>query len=128
MFTFEGGLLIPNKGDSLSKFFNRLTPDTEDTIGNISKSFDEFLEKGGIDKNFINSLPDDDALKTSLRRKYDTNLEFATEVIAARQQGQGFSDAIRNSMARKFLETTAQKIKMYLVHQMFMQWQIKLIV
>jgi hypothetical protein len=108
LFDSEYGLLAPNRGATLNKFFKSVVPGGKAPI-ETPKSFDDFLRKGGIDPNMIRQLPDDDYLKSTLTRKYNESRRFAEQVAAARGAGVETREAVRQSMARNYLERLARQ-------------------
>ena len=110
LFDPNGILLAPNRGDTLNKFFKSVVPGGRQSI-DAPKTFDEFLQRGGIDVNMIKQLPDDDYLKSTLMRKFNESRRFADEVAAARGAGVQTREAVRKSISRNYLERLAQQNK-----------------
>ena len=104
----EGGLLIPNRGDVLNKFFKSVVPGGKAAI-EAPRTFEEFLGRSGIDANFVNSLPEDDFLRSTLNRKFEESKRFANKVAAARGTGVEAREALRTTMASSFLEKLARE-------------------
>jgi len=112
LFDPGGVLLTPNRGDTLRKFFKSVVPGGRAAI-DAPKTFDEFLARGmnAQDAQLVKGLPDDDPLKSGLMRKFEETRRFAQEVAGARGAGVEISEAVRNSMARNFLERVAVQNK-----------------
>ena len=108
LFDSEYGLLAPNRGSTLNKFFKAVVPGGRTPI-ETPATFDEFLQRGGIDPNVINQLPDGDYLKSTLTRKFNESRRFAEQVAAARGTGVATREAVRQSMARNYLERLARQ-------------------
>ena len=108
LFDPGGVLLAPNRGDTLKKFFKSVVPGGRAAI-DAPKTFDEFLARGmnAQDAQLVKGLPDDDPLKSGLVRKFEETRRFAQEVAGARGAGVEISEAVKNSMARNFLERVA---------------------
>jgi hypothetical protein len=104
VFDFEGGIITPNRPDTLTKFLDTITPDTTFGIVRPPASFEEFITKQGFDPNTITRLPDTDAFKSSLRRKFEETTNFAREVAGARSAGVQRREAVRGALARGYLE------------------------
>ena len=62
------------------KFFKAVVPGGRAPI-ETPATFDEFLQRGGIDPNVINQLPDGDYLKSTLTRKFNESRRFAEQVL-----------------------------------------------
>lgn len=108
LFDSEYGLLAPNRGDTLNRFFKSVVPGGKAAI-KTPATFDEFLTKGGIDPAIINQLPEGDYLKSTLTRKFNESRRFAEQVAAARGAGVETREAVRQSMARNYLERLARQ-------------------
>ena len=107
-FDFEGGIILPNRGETLKKFLDSVTPD--DTFGVIRtpRTLEEFVKKEGFDINVINRLPNNDPFKMSLERKFRENVDFAAEIAGARSAGVQARESIRGALARGYLERVTQ--------------------
>ena len=108
LFDPNGVLLTPNRGATLNKFFKSVVPGGRDAV-ETPRTFEAFLRRGGMDADMIKALPDDDYLKSTLRRKFTESVRFADEVNAARGAGIDVSQAVRNSMAKNYLTRIAQQ-------------------
>ncbi len=110
LFDPGGVLLAPNRGDTLKKFFKSVVPGGRAAV-DAPKTFDEFLARGmnAQDAQLVKGLPDEDPLKSGLMRKFEETKRFAQEVAGARGAGVEVSEAVRNSMARNFLERVSRQ-------------------
>ena len=108
LFDSEYGLLAPNRGNTLNKFFKSVVPGGKAPI-ETPATFDDFLRRGGIDPNIIRQLPDGDFLKSTLTRKFNESRRFAEQISAARGAGVETREAVRQSMARNYLERLARQ-------------------
>ena len=107
-FDFEGGIILPNRGETLKKFLDSVTPD--DTFGAIRtpRTLEEFVKREGFDINVINRLPNNDPFRMSLERKFRENVDFAAEIAGARSAGVQAREVIRGALARGYLERVTQ--------------------
>ena len=105
LFDPAGELLSPNRGDTLQKFFDSVVPSGKTAIDSPN-TFDEFLARGmsAEDAQLVKNLPDDDSLKISLLNKFEETKKLAQEVAGARAAGVNVKEAVRNSMARSYLQ------------------------
>ena len=110
LFDPAGELLSPNRGDTLRKFFDSVVPSGRTPIDSPN-TFDEFLARGmsAEDAQLVKNLPDDDALKVSLLNKFEETKKLAQEVAGARAAGVNVKEAVRNSMARSYLQRVSQQ-------------------
>ena len=108
LFDPNGVLLTPNRGATLNKFFKSVVPGGREAV-ETPRTFEAFLQRGGMDADMIMKLPDDDYLKSTLKRKFTESVRFADEVNAARGAGIDVSQAVRNSMAKNYLTRIARQ-------------------
>ena len=111
VFDLEGGIILPNRPDTLTKFLDSVTPDDTFKAMRFPKSFNEFVKREGFDPKVINNLGQRDPFVQNLRRKFSEGTKFANELAGARSAGQNAREAIRGGLARGYLERVTQSNK-----------------
>ena len=100
-------VIIPKRGESLQKFLDSIQGVKSQQIvpAQAGLDFSTFVKnKYGLDITDFDAIPEDDVLKKSVISRFESIQELSNKVQAARGQGQSVKEAVRQTLARKYLE------------------------